>query len=85
MATIGWPNVCHWTVDLIYIAIFQYLKFKADFLAFPFQPEAQATVPIFLLVPQVRLPKRLDLARDAEWAADAVPGWIVGKWVEGRL
>lgn len=44
----------------------------------------RATVPIFLLVPQVRLPKRLDLAREAERAADGVPGRIVGKWVEGR-
>jgi hypothetical protein len=41
-----------------------------------------ATVPIFLLVPQVRLRKRLDLARDAERAADAVPGMIVANWVE---
>ncbi|MBC9248390.1 hypothetical protein H4P12_17120 [Paracoccus sp. 11-3] len=45
----------------------------------------RATVPIFLLVPQVRLPKRMDLAREAEKAADGVPGRIVGKWVEGRL
>ena len=45
----------------------------------------RTTVPIFLLVPQVRLPKRLELARDAERAADAVPGKIVGKWVEGRI
>ncbi|MCV2448974.1 DUF6441 family protein [Paracoccus sp. DMF] len=44
----------------------------------------RATVPIFLLVPQVRLPKRLDLAKEAERAADAVPGKIVGKWVKGR-
>ncbi|WP_282602425.1 DUF6441 family protein [Paracoccus sp. PARArs4] len=44
----------------------------------------RVTVPIFLLVPQVRLPKRLDLTRDAERAADAVPGRIVGKWVERR-
>ena len=44
----------------------------------------RATVPIFLLVPQVKLPKRLDLARDAERAADEVPGRIVGKWVEGH-
>ena len=29
------------------------------------------TAPIFLLVPQVKLPKRLDLARDAERAHDA--------------
>ncbi|WP_420849785.1 DUF6441 family protein [Paracoccus siganidrum] len=43
-----------------------------------------ATVPIFLLVPQVRLPKRLDLARDAERARDAVPGLIVASWVSDR-
>ena len=40
--------------------------------------------PIFLLVPQVKLPKRLDLARDAERAHDAVPGLIVANWAEGR-
>ncbi|MCA8867374.1 MAG: hypothetical protein KDA67_01855 [Rhodobacteraceae bacterium] len=44
-----------------------------------------ATVPIFLLVPQVRLRKRLNLARDAERAVDGVPGLIVAKWVEGQL
>ena len=44
-----------------------------------------ATAPIFLLVPQVKLPKRLDLARDAERAHDAVPGLIVASWVETRL
>jgi hypothetical protein len=38
------------------------------------------TVPIFLLVPQVKLPKRLDLARDAERAVDGVPGRIVSDW-----
>jgi hypothetical protein len=43
------------------------------------------TAPIFLLVPQVKLPKRLDLARDAERAHDAAPGLIVAKWVEGRI
>jgi hypothetical protein len=43
-----------------------------------------ATVPIFLLVPQVKLRKRLDLARDAEWAHEAVPGLIVGNWMEGK-
>lgn len=43
------------------------------------------TAPIFLLVPQVKLPKRLDLARDAERAHDAVPGLIVANWVEGKL
>ena len=44
-----------------------------------------ATVPIFLLVPQVRLRKRLDLARDAERAIDGVPGRIVAGWMEGKL
>jgi len=43
------------------------------------------TAPIFLLVPQVKLPKRLDLARDAERARDAVPGLIVTNWVDTRL
>ena len=42
------------------------------------------TAPIFLLVPQVKRPKRLDLARDAARAQDAVPGRIVANWVEGR-
>ena len=41
-----------------------------------------ATVPIFLLVRQVKLTKRLDLARDAERAVDRVPGLIVANWVE---
>lgn len=44
-----------------------------------------ATVPIFLLVPQVKLRKRLDLARDAERAIDGVPGRIVAGWAEGRM
>lgn len=44
----------------------------------------KATVPIFLLVPQVKLPKRLDLDRDAERAFDSVPGLIVANWVEGK-
>ncbi len=43
------------------------------------------TVPIFLLVPQVRLPKRLDLARDAARAQEALPGAIVANWVEGKI
>jgi hypothetical protein len=45
----------------------------------------KATVPIFLLVPQVKLAKRLDLARDAERAQAAVPGLIVANWVEDKL
>ena len=40
------------------------------------------TVPIFLLVPQVKLPKRLDLARDAERAVDGVPWLIVAGWID---
>jgi hypothetical protein len=44
----------------------------------------KVTAPIFLLVPQVKLPKRLNLARDAERAADGVPRLIVANWVEGR-
>jgi hypothetical protein len=44
-----------------------------------------ATVPIFLLVPQVKLRKRLDLARDANRAQEALPGRIVAEWVEGRV
>ena len=45
----------------------------------------QVTAPIFLLVRQVKLPKRLDLARDAERAQAAIPGSIVRNWVEGRI
>ena len=45
----------------------------------------QVTAPIFLLVPQVKLPKRLDLDRDAERALDSVPSLIVANWVEGRM
>lgn len=43
------------------------------------------TAPIFLLVPQVKLSKRLDLARDAERAIDRVPGLIVANWVKGTV
>ena len=42
------------------------------------------TVPTFLLVPQAKLPKRLDLARDAEPAQEAIPVAIVANWVDGR-
>lgn len=45
----------------------------------------QVTAPIFLLVPQVKLPKRLDLAGDAVQAHDAIPALIVANWLEGRL
>nr|WP_269085822.1 DUF6441 family protein [Palleronia salina] len=46
---------------------------------------AAKNAPIFLLVPQVKLPKRLDLDRDAKRAHDSVPGLIVANWVEGRV
>ena len=42
----------------------------------------RSTVPIFLLVPQVKLAKRLHLARDAERVQAAIPGRIVANWVE---
>jgi hypothetical protein len=45
----------------------------------------KVTAPIFLLVPQVKLPKRLGLARDAERALDGVPGLIVANWVEAKV
>ncbi|WP_099827980.1 DUF6441 family protein [Oceaniglobus indicus] len=45
----------------------------------------QVTAPIFLLVPQVKLPKRLNLGRDADRALDSVPGLIVANWVEPRI
>ena len=44
----------------------------------------KATVPIFLLVPQVKLAKRLSLARDAEHAQAAIPGLIVANWLDAR-
>ncbi len=44
----------------------------------------RATVPIFLLVPQVKLRKRLDLARDVGRVASRVPGEVVANWVEDR-
>ena len=43
------------------------------------------TVPIFLLVPQVKLRKRLDLERDAAKAQAALPRQIVAKWVEDKF
>ena len=42
----------------------------------------QVTAPIFLLVRQVKLPKRLDLARDAERALAAIQSSIVAKWLQ---
>jgi len=45
----------------------------------------KATVPIFLLMPQVKLTARLDLARDADRVQAGVPGLIVAKWVSERV
>lgn len=42
----------------------------------------KVSAPIVLLVPQVKLPKRLDLARDADRALDGVPALIVANWLE---
>ncbi|WP_435988189.1 DUF6441 family protein [Sulfitobacter sp. SH22] len=44
----------------------------------------KVTAPIFLLVPQVKLPKRLNLDRDVERALERVPGLVVAKWVEEK-
>lgn len=38
------------------------------------------TVPIFLLVPQVRMPKKLDIDRLARAAAARLPGLILANW-----
>ena len=45
----------------------------------------QITAPIFMRVPQVKLPKRLDLDQDADWAFDSIPKLIVANFVGGRF
>jgi hypothetical protein len=45
---------------------------------------SHTTVAIFLPVPQVKPPKRLDVARDVERALGCLPGLIVTNRVEGR-
>lgn len=40
------------------------------------------TVPIFIMVPQVKLPKRLSLYAAALREADTLPGGVVGGWRE---
>ena len=64
---------------------FVYRRAGPSLLVTPASSTAQGVTaaPIFLLVPQVKLPKRLDLARDAEQAHEAVPGLIVANWREG--
>jgi hypothetical protein len=63
---------------------FVYRRAGPSLLVAPAGPRSSGTTAaqIFLLVPQVKLPKRLDLARDAERAHDAVPELIVGNWAE---
>jgi hypothetical protein len=46
--------------------------------------EGRSSAPIFLLVPQVKLPKRLDLERDTRATEAALPGGIVARWADGR-
>ncbi len=43
------------------------------------------TAPIFLLVPQVRLEKRLNLAKDAEKLWAAIPKMIAANWVSDKV
>jgi hypothetical protein len=45
----------------------------------------KVTAPTSLLMPHEKLPKRLDLARDAARAHNVVPGLIVANWVEGKV
>ena len=45
----------------------------------------RATVPIFILVPQVKLRKRLDLDRDVERGQNDMPGRIVDAWVSDKV
>ena len=45
----------------------------------------RATVPIFILVPQVTLAKRLNLERDVARVQSTLASRIVGAWVEARL
>ena len=45
----------------------------------------RATVPIFLLLRQVKLRKRLNLDQAAKAAQDRIPGAVVANWVEPRL
>jgi hypothetical protein len=42
----------------------------------------QSTVPIFLLVPQVKLSKRLNLENDAQQVQASLPGRVVTNWIK---
>ena len=61
---------------------FVYRGAGPSLLVAPPRCKRAAAAPIFLLVPQVKLPKRLDLSGDAKRAHEAVPGLIVANWVE---
>ncbi len=52
------------------------LSFKASKRRF----RRNVVIPIFVLVPQVKLPKRLDLMGAAEAVAGKVPEWVVQQW-----
>jgi hypothetical protein len=41
---------------------------------------SQGMVPMFLLLPAVNLPKRLDIRKPAEQAAARIPGRFVAEW-----
>lgn len=43
------------------------------------------TVPVFILVPQIKLRKRLDLGRSAELVQSGIPSAIVRNWVESSI
>jgi hypothetical protein len=45
----------------------------------------QSTVPIFLLVPQVKISKRLNLGRDAEHVQSSLPGKVVTNWIDEKF
>ena len=64
---------------------FIYRRIGPSLLVAPAGPRGTTVAPIFLLVPQVKLPKRLYLARDAERAHETVPGLIVANWVKAKL
>ncbi len=50
------------------------------FVASPRRFRKNVVIPIFILVPQVKLSRRLDLAQSAEQVARAVPAAIVSSW-----
>ena len=41
------------------------------------------TVPIFILVPQVTIRRRLDVAGVAGRSQERLPGLVVGNWIDG--